>query len=246
MKKKVYFITIKNKDIPVCIRSYKKSNNLKIYFKNNMLNVSKPEFLSYKKVLDFIKENEEKIYENYIKMVSIQNDNIKHWHDGEKIYYGGEKFIVKLEKVGNNIIKVSVNRSEKTLNIQIPKDFDIENGKEYIDKAVKNLFKENTFYLIEERLKIWSKITKIEYNTFKITDSSRKYGSCIPSRRALFFSLKLIMLPVSKVDAIVVHELCHIIYNNHSKDFYNLVRSYIKDYDEISKWLKNNTYMLVI
>lgn len=54
------------------------------------------------------------------------------------------------------------------------------------------------------------------------------------------------MLPEDKVDAIIVHELCHIIHKNHSKEFYNLVKKYIPNYDEIDKWLKNNSNLIMI
>ena len=45
------------------------------------------------------------------------------------------------------------------------------------------------------------------------------------------------MLPQEAVDAIVVHELSHIVYKNHDKDFYGLVQKYIPNYKEIDKWL---------
>ena len=48
------------------------------------------------------------------------------------------------------------------------------------------------------------------------------------------------MLPENIIDGIIVHELCHIIYPNHSNNFYKLVRKYMPDYDEINKWLKKN------
>ena len=71
-------------------------------------------------------------------------------------------------------------------------------------------------------------------------------GSCIPSKKILHFSNRLIMLPEDKVDAIIVHELCHIIHSNHSKNFYELVKKYIPNYDEINKWLKENSKAILI
>lgn len=53
------------------------------------------------------------------------------------------------------------------------------------------------------------------------------------------------MLPEDKVDAIIVHELCHIIHPNHSKDFYDLVKKYIPNYDNIDKWLKENGRIII-
>ena len=77
-------------------------------------------------------------------------------------------------------------------------------------------------------------------------DAISKFGSCVPSTKRLHFSSRLIMLPEDKVDAVIVHELCHIIHPNHSKDFYNLVKKYIPNYEEIDKWLKQNGNLIMI
>ena len=74
----------------------------------------------------------------------------------------------------------------------------------------------------------------------KIRDAITRYGSCMPNKRNLYFSSRLIMLPMDKVDAIIVHELCHIKYKYHNNDFYNLAEKYISNYIEIDKWLKKN------
>ena len=62
----------------------------------------------------------------------------------------------------------------------------------------------------------------------------------MPSKKNVYFSSRLIMLPDDKVDAIIVHELCHMKFKYHNKDFYNLVQTYIPDYKEIDEWLKQN------
>ena len=60
------YINIRDKNIPIIIRSYKSSRYLKMYFKADVLCVSKPQYVSMKKTMDFIKENEEYIYKKYI------------------------------------------------------------------------------------------------------------------------------------------------------------------------------------
>ena len=109
----------------------------------------------------------------------------------------------------------------------------------------KQILKNNTEVILQNKVPYWSKITAIPYKQFKVNDATSKYGSCIPSKKLLHFSSRLIMLPEDKVDAIVVHELCHMVHPNHSKNFYNLVRKYIPNYDEINKWLKTNGKMIV-
>ena len=40
------------------------------------------------------------------------------------------------------------------------------------------------------------------------------------------------------IEAVIVHELCHIVHPNHSPAFYNLVKTYIPDYEKIDQKLK--------
>ena len=43
------YIKIREKEIPVIIRNYKNTNSIKMYFKGNVLNISKSKYLSKKK-----------------------------------------------------------------------------------------------------------------------------------------------------------------------------------------------------
>ena len=108
------------------------------------------------------------------------------------------------------------------------------------------LFKNNTEVVLQDRLPYWSKITNIEYNSVKVRDAKTKYGSCIPTKKAIHFTSRLIMLPKEAIDAVIVHELCHIIHPNHSKQFYELVEKYIPNYKQIDEYLKRNSYLITI
>jgi predicted metal-dependent hydrolase len=50
----------------------------------------------------------------------------------------------------------------------------------------------------------------------------------------------VVIAPHSIVDYVVVHELCHIVHQNHSKKFWKLLESVIPDYSERKHWLKVN------
>lgn len=240
------YIKIKDKEIPIIIREYKKSINIKIYFKENILNISKPKAISMKKIEKLIKENQEEIYKQYLKILSIENIKIKHWYKGEKILYKGDEYTIDIEKNNKSKIKIEIKQKEKQIKIEIPKEISEEDKKIKIDKAIKKLFKINTDAMINEKLPYWSNKMNIKYEKYKIGDATSKFGSCIPSKKILHFSNRLIMLPEKAVDAIIVHELSHIIYPNHSKEFYELIKKYIKDYQEVDNWLKKNSYKILI
>ena len=240
------YIKIKEKEIPVIIRNYRHTNLIKMYFKGNVLNISKSKYLSKKRILEVIKQNEEQIYEQYLKIISKENDKMKHWYTGEKISYKGEDFCVQIEYVAKKRLKIILDEENKQFIIEIPEVLKDEDNKAIIDKYVKRFLCTKTKEYLEKRLPYWSQKMKTEYDEYKVGDATSKYGSCIPSKKALHFSNRLIMLPEDKIDAIIVHELSHMTYANHSEKFYQLVQKYIPNYFEIDKWLKKHVNRVMI
>ena len=239
------YIKIKELEIPILIKSYKTSKTIKIYFKGNTLTITKPTRLSTKRVLEVIKLNEEDIYNKYKKITLSEISSIKQWKTGENIYYKGEEYIIIQKNIDKLQINIEIDEENKKIIISVPDNITQEELKINLDKGIKRLFKRNTEILIANRLPYWSKITGIKYNEVKVRDAITRYGSCMPTKKNLYFSSRLIMLPEYVVDAIIVHELCHMKYKYHNKDFYNLVSTYIPNYKEIDKWLKINGKMIM-
>lgn len=234
------YLKMKELEIPVDIKSYKNSKSIKIYFKGNTLKITKPKILSIKSVLKIIKQDEDKLYNKYKQILASEISTIKQWNTGEKIYYKGEEFTIVRQFQNTTRITLNLEEIQKQIIITLPEDINQEQVKTYIDKLIKKLLKTNTESAIAERLPYWSKITQIDYNEVKVRDAITRYGSCMPSKKNLYFSSRLIMLPHDKIDAIIVHELCHMKHKNHNKEFYDLVKKYIPNYKEIDKWLKVN------
>ena len=233
-------LKIKELEIPTEIKNYKTSKSIRIYFKGNVLNITKPTRLSKKRLLQILKDQEDDIYNKYKKILDSEIDSIKQWKTGEKIYYQGEEISIVRNITDSKQISIALQPDNKILLIEIPKDLEQNIIKQTVDKAIKKLFKNNTEVLISQKLPYWSEITGLKYNEFKIRDATTRYGSCMPSKKNVYFSSRLIMLPDDKVDAIIVHELCHMKFKYHNKDFYNLVQTYMPNYKEIDEWLKQN------
>ena len=234
------YLKIKEIEIPIHIKSYKNSKSIKIYFKGNTLKITKPKTISIKSVLKIIKQDEEKLYKKYKQILASEITTIKQWETGEKIYYKGEELTIVRNISNTTRLTINLKEEQKQIIITLPEDINQEQAKIHIDKLIKKLLKANTEAVIEERLPYWSQITQIDYNEVKVRDAITRYGSCIPSKKNLYFSSRLIMLPQDKIDAIIVHELCHMKHKYHNKEFYDLVAKYIPNYREIDKWLKIN------
>ena len=85
----------------------------------------------------------------------------------------------------------------------------------------------------------------VTYNQFRIKEQKTRWGSC-SKRNNLNFNWKIIMAPEKVIDYVIIHELCHLVHFNHSKEFWNLLAFYMPDYKEQAEWLKNNGISLHI
>ena len=237
------YIEIKGEKIKLKIQNYKKAKTIKILFKGDFLKITKPYGISLSDILKVIKQNEEDIYEKYKKTLNSKKDIKKQWKTGEKIYYKGRELEIIREYQERQ--KITIELEPDKLKVIIPQNIIEEDIKPNVDRAVKMLFKANTEAIINARLPYWSEKMGLKYNSVKVQDATTRYGSCVPARKALHFSSRLIMLPEEQVDAVIVHELCHMVYKYHDEKFYNLVKQYIPNYQELDKWLKTNAKIIM-
>jgi len=70
-----------------------------------------------------------------------------------------------------------------------------------------------------------------------IRNQKTRWGSCT-SKGNLSFNMHLMSFAADVIDYVIIHELCHLKYMNHSENFWNLVASFIPDYKEKRKLLK--------
>ena len=98
---------------------------------------------------------------------------------------------------------------------------------------------------LEARTAYYQTITGGSYTSISIRDQKTRWGSC-SSRGTLSYNYRLIFAPPKVLDYVVVHELCHLTYLNHSKDFWNKVASVMPDYKVYKNWLKEHGHELTV
>ena len=92
---------------------------------------------------------------------------------------------------------------------------------------------------LRARLSFLSKRISIEFNSLTIKSYTARWGSC-NIKGDIFLNWKLIMLPESVIDYVLIHELAHINVPNHSSKFWELVKKKDPYYYKHKRWLKDN------
>jgi len=107
---------------------------------------------------------------------------------------------------------------------------------ELSDDDIKRLKLEAKEYFTVE-IEKYSETMNLKYSRMKITSAQKRFGSC-NSNGTICFSYRLMLYPPRAREYVVVHELAHLKYMNHSKSFYKLIESYMPDYKERIRLLK--------
>ena len=90
---------------------------------------------------------------------------------------------------------------------------------------------------LTERTEHFEKIMGVKSTGIKITSAEKRFGSC-SARNSICYSWRLMQYPAEAIDYVVVHELAHIVYKNHGKDFYKFIETILPDYKNREKMLK--------
>ena len=95
------------------------------------------------------------------------------------------------------------------------------------------------------RVERWSPAVGREPSRLVIGERKSRWGSC--SRRGtLSFCYRLVMAPPETIDAVVAHEVCHLVHLNHSPRFYDLLDRVCPGHREAMDWLTEHEEDLVI
>lgn len=105
-----------------------------------------------------------------------------------------------------------------------------------IDKFLKK--QAETIFL--ERLQFWYDrfSVKIPYPSLTIRKMKSRWGVCNVKTKRITLNLELIKKLEVCLDYVIVHELSHLVYADHSSKFWSLVEENYPDYKKVRKLLK--------
>ncbi|MBQ0017327.1 MAG: DUF45 domain-containing protein, partial [Clostridiales bacterium] len=166
--------------------------------------------MSLNEIFDYINKKQKWIEErqNSIKSILHKNYELINY---EKLLFLGKQYDVCMTK--------NIEKSYLTSNqIIIEKTSSLNSVK----SQIKEFLMESCDKVLVPRICEISRKIGVSFKQIKIVSSKAKWGMC-DSKKCLYFNYKMLMLPHEIIDYIIVHELCHLLELNHSKNFWKLV-----------------------
>lgn len=206
--------------------------------------VSAPLFISEKEIIEVVRKKAAWITEklNELKKRNL-NTAAREYVSGEKLLYLGSEYTLKV--VEKEQYKPIVFMQDDNIIVYIPRGLPEESRKQVIKDSLVKWYKQCFNDIACKRVKKYSYNLMIISCRIVIKDQKTRWGSC-SSKGNINLNWRLVMAPLYIIDYVIVHELCHMRFMNHSKDFWNLVESIVPNYRECRRWLRENGYNLKI
>lgn len=149
---------------------------------------------------------------------------------GETHLYLGRQYLLKIESGKKDSVKLKgkfivVQTSDKSKVKGLVKDWYLAHSK------VK--FKEIAEPLIQK-----FKRHKIEPESIVFRDMPTRWGSCTPKGK-IILNPELIKAPKGCIEYVIIHELCHLVYHDHTRKFIELQTKEMPDWEKWKMKLEN-------
>lgn len=167
--------------------------------------------------------------EGHIKRLKKQKIHFipREFKSGFKHLYLGQAYRLKTVESRGEDMHLSDKNKTITLFGKEP-----EPDPQLIEKKLTNWYRTRADILFKKRIELFyqvMKLHKLPKPTYRIKKLRSRWGSC-SARGNINLNLELIKFPIELIDYVICHEMCHLIQANHSRNFYALLATYIKDY----------------
>ncbi len=209
-------VEIEGREYPVLIERKKNKNTYLRVKENGVIFVTTNYFSKETQIEKLLKENKRALGRMISKVEKRKKRN-------EEFYYLGNPydviFVTGLQGVDVKENQIYV-QDEKALN-------------HWLKLRIKELFQKR-YEIYYERFQ-----KKIPRYPIRIRSMKTRWGVCNRKSKTITLNSRLIEYPIACLDYVIVHEISHLIYFDHSKNFWATVSKYYPDYKEARKILKD-------
>jgi len=214
------------------IRSKRKTLALIVKADGSVI-VRAPMRASLKLIKEFVQNNASWIEKKRTQALAAQPPAPKQYLSGERFTYLGNAYPLEIVKGQKKPLMLESNFKLA------------ESARGNARLVFERWYRGQAKHILNERVDSYASQYDFQYKKIGITSARTRWGSCRPNG-SLNFSWRLVMAPMEVVDYVVVHELVHTVFHNHSKQFWQKVEELMPDYKERRKWLRKNGQQLMI
>jgi hypothetical protein len=196
------------------------------------LRLISPVKYDFEYLANFVK-SKQKWIEKHIEKFQIRQENTQFSHETQFYFLGKayEKIIIKSDKIYSEIKN---NQYRIYTNDPLNKELQLIIENEYLASKAKEVFEP----ILDNYLQIL-KPYNLTLKDIKLASLKSKWGSCLKSKKKITLNIKLLHEDIRFIEYVILHELSHLKYANHSKQFYDFLALFMPDWKERKKLVIN-------
>ena len=196
--------------------------------RDGTLAVQVPKGMAQEKIVAVLDRRSYAIFKMLAKWKDAHDNTVeRNFVDGERFPFHGKNYKLRFIEGG-----------------RLPVEF---NGREFlIDRNVKDprraliaFYHSIATIDVQRRIEIFARYFKASEIKVQIRDMRTRWGSCTPGG-TLTYNWRCALVPLRVLDYLVVHELTHLEYHRHSREFWSKIASRLPDYEASVEWLRKN------
>ncbi len=159
--------------------------------------------------------------------------------DGQTLRVLDRAFVVKVDRPPNSR-RTASSLDLDAITVSVPAAYPKERADSIVTKKVIGIASAEMLPELERRIAYFNdRHFHSVIPSIAIRDTTKVMGSCAPDN-SIMISFRMLCADPPMLDYIIVHELAHTRFKNHSKMFWALVSFVIPDYRQRRRWLRNN------
>ena len=208
-----------------------KNLHLAVYPPDGRVHVSAPEFYTDERIKPFILKKWVWIIQKRKETMSYSFQDEREYISGEAHYFKGELY--RLKVIRDNTCSHHVELLGDYINVYVYE----RTTKENIANVLWNWYKEQITPTIEMYVAKWEKILVVKVVDWTIQQMQSSWGKCHKDTGKIMFNLQLAKKPLNCIEYVVAHELTHLIEQNHTDKFRNILGTYLPGWQKIKEQL---------
>ena len=200
--------------------------------RNGVITVRPPLRLTPDQVDDTVFSKRMWIYRNLAEWRDLNATRMtREWVSGEAFLYLGNRYRLQLVQEQDERLKLKDGRFPLLRSV-VERD-----SSDAAQQAFECFYKEKGHNRLNKRVAFFAGKVGVRPGAVHIKDIGYRWASCLKSGD-LHFHWKCLMAPLTIIDYIIVHELCHLHHRDHSDAFWNEVDKVLPDYRDRKEWLR--------
>ncbi|MEZ2745797.1 SprT family zinc-dependent metalloprotease [Halopseudomonas bauzanensis] len=157
---------------------------------------------------------------------------------GSRLRYSGRTYFTEVRHVPD-IVKPQLTFTASRFIVDNPDGASIQ--PDVLMPLLERFYRDRAHEKVLVRVRYWQRETGLEAAGVRIRRFQSRWASC-DANNVLEFHPRVMELPASVQDYIIVHELCHTVEKNHTKAFWALVANHMPDWQKRHQLLEHAVF----